>query len=152
MAEFKNILAPVDLDDVSGKLVPYVQTMLEKHGADLHLLFVVPSLEGHAGYYTYYTPSLDMDALRAQILDKAQEHMAQFVQENFAGASGVNTSVQVGKPAEEIIAYAKDKGIDLIIMGTHGRTGLNHALFGSVAEAVIKSAPMPVMTINTFEG
>jgi nucleotide-binding universal stress UspA family protein len=54
----------------------------------------------------------------------------------------------VGKPAEEILQVARDEAVDLIVMGTHGRTGLRHVLLGSIAETVVRTAPCPVFTVK----
>lgn len=61
----------------------------------------------------------------------------------------VSPKVGVGKPAEEILRVARDEGVDLIVMGTHGRTGLRHVLMGSVAETVMRTAPCAVFTVKT---
>jgi len=58
--------------------------------------------------------------------------------------------VVAGDPSEEILRYIQEEGIDLVVMGTHGRKGLDKVIFGSVAERVVKSAPVPVMVVNPF--
>ena len=65
-----------------------------------------------------------------------------------AGVLRVDAELVEGVPATEIVRYAKDKGCDLIVMGTHGRTGITHALMGSIAEKVVRTSECPVLTIR----
>ncbi len=75
--------------------------------------------------------------------------MEKFAAEHLADAGfPVMTEVQMGRPFIEIIRYAREKKIDLIVLGTHGRSGLKHVLLGSVAERVVRKAPCPVLTIR----
>jgi nucleotide-binding universal stress UspA family protein len=64
------------------------------------------------------------------------------------GLAEVQAVTAVGEPAAEIVAHARDNAIDLVVVGTHGRTGLTHAIMGSVAERVVRKAPCPVLTVR----
>ena len=79
--------------------------------------------------------------------ETVQKSMNAFLAEKFAGmdATGV---ILVGRPSEELVKLAEEKGADLIVMGTHGRAGFDRLLFGSVAHEVVRAAPCPVMTIR----
>ena len=79
----------------------------------------------------------------------AEKKLQEFVGEHFRTDSP-KMQVLLGDPAEEILKYAQSEGIDLIIIGTHGRKGLEHIIFGSVAERVVKKSPVPVLTVNPY--
>jgi nucleotide-binding universal stress UspA family protein len=84
-----------------------------------------------------------------ELIAVSTREMEKFVQEHLADVKfPLVTEVQMGRPFMEIIRYARDKEIDLIVLGTHGRSGLKHALLGSVAERVVRKAPCPVLTIR----
>ena len=80
----------------------------------------------------------------------AEKKIGEFAGTYFEETSVCKTKVIVGDAAEEIVNYAKDEGINLIVMGTHGRKGLDRILFGSVAERVIKTASVPVLSVNPY--
>jgi nucleotide-binding universal stress UspA family protein len=88
--------------------------------------------------------------MEKDLFEGAQKRMNEFVEQNFSGME-VEPLVVSGEIAEKICEVAKDRGADLIIMGTHGRRGLERALFGSVAEKVVKTALCPVLTVNPFQ-
>ncbi len=77
--------------------------------------------------------------------------MDKVCQEELQGCPSFVKKILIGDAASEIIRYAQEEKIDLIIMGTHGRKGLEKALFGSVAEKVVKNSPVPVLTINPYK-
>ena len=146
MAEFKNLLFPVDLSVISEKLVPYAVALAEKLGAQIHLLFVLEDIHHYAGLYV---PHPSLDTLETDLKKAALEKLKDFQDEHLYGKR-IQSSVLVGNPAEEIIRYASDNDMDFILMGTHGRKGLDRFIFGSVAEKVVKSSPVPVLTVNTY--
>ena len=76
--------------------------------------------------------------------------MDEFMEDHFREYPRVKTRVAMGDPAEEILGFIEAEGIDLVIMGTHGRKGLERVIFGSVAERVIKTSPVPVLSINPY--
>jgi nucleotide-binding universal stress UspA family protein len=78
----------------------------------------------------------------------AEEAMSKFVTEETRKEVEVETAISQGTPFLEILKFAKDKEIDLIVIATHGRTGLRHVLFGSVAEKVVRKSPCPVLSIR----
>jgi len=145
MDGFKNILYPVDLAETSLKIIPFVRTMADKFQAKIHLLNVVQDLENLSGFYVPH-PSLEIFA--KELNTAAQEKLRQFHDEHMADMPDVEYATILGDPAEQIVKYVKDQGIDLIIMGTHGKKGLDKLIFGSVAEKVVKMSPVPVLTIN----
>ena len=121
MQAFKQILFPVDLSEVSPKVVPYVREMAAKFEAEVHLLFVARIFRH---FTSIYVPHPSIHKFEEELL--------------------------TGDAAEEVLNYVQSEGIDLVIMGTHGRKGLEHIIFGSVAERVVKQSPVPVLTVNPY--
>jgi nucleotide-binding universal stress UspA family protein len=85
------------------------------------------------------------------LIAHAERQLAVLKQSASALGLAINTAVVSGRPAHAIVEHAKDGGFDLIVMGTHGRTGLSHAMMGSVAERVVRRAPCPVLTVQMAE-
>jgi len=82
------------------------------------------------------------------LVEMAQNDLKDLAMAKLNASLSVSPKVGVGKPAEEIVRLAQDEGVDLIVMGTHGRTGLRHVLMGSIAESVMRTAPCPVFTVK----
>lgn len=146
--KFKKILFPVDLSESSPKMVPFVTTMAEKFDSNIHILFVARAFQ----YFTsIYVPHPSIDIFENEIFEGAQKSLQEFTVKYFKDTGRVKTDVVKGDAAEEIIKYIKKEGIDLIIIGTHGRKGLDKIIFGSVAEQVSKTSPVPVMLVNPYK-
>ena len=146
MRSIKKILFPVDLSEVSPKIAPYVGEMAAKFDAEIHLLFVARILQH---FTSIYVPHPSIKNFEAEVVQGAEKKLQEFVQEQFEGGP-CKAHVILGDPAEEILHYAQAEGIDLIIIGTHGRKGLDHIIFGSVAERVVKKSQVPVLTVNPY--
>jgi len=144
MAEFKKILCAVDFSDQSPKLADYAKTLARCTGAKLLCVYVAPSLSQYVGFHV---PPSSIESFVGEIVAGADTSMQTYLETHFAGADAEG-KVLVGYPAEEILNMAEDENVDLIIMGTHGRTGIDRILFGSVAEKVVKSSTCPVLTIR----
>jgi nucleotide-binding universal stress UspA family protein len=144
MAEIKKILCAVDLSDISPKIADYARTLAELAGALVHVVYVAPSLSQYAGFHV---PPSSIETFVGEIVEGAEQSMDNFVAEHFSGVS-TQGHVTTGYAAEEVLKFAKENDCDLIVMGTHGRTGIDRILFGSVAEKVVKSAPIPVLTLR----
>ena len=150
MINIKKILLPIDFSKASTVLLPSALAFAEKYGARLFILFVAEDP------FTYSGIPANTDLLPDQYFEdmvpRAQRKMATFVKDNMGKSSlDIEEVVLSGHPAEEIISYAKQKKMDLLIIGSHGFKGFEKFVFGSVAEKVIKMAPCPVLTINTHE-
>ena len=148
MKEFKKILFPVDLSESSPKLVPYVTTMAEKFGAEIHLLFVARVFEYFSGIYV---PHPSISKFEDEIVEGAKKRLKEFTEEYFSDFPETRAEVIAGDISEEILKYTGSKGIDLLILGTHGRKGLEKVVFGSVAERVAKASPVPVLLVNPYK-
>jgi nucleotide-binding universal stress UspA family protein len=144
MTEIKNILCAVDFSEISPRVAGYAQTLAEKLKAKVHVLYVAPSIDQYA--YLRIPPTDFQDHVNAVIID-AEKTMENFIRENFTMAN-VSGRVLSGYVAEIILDFARIENIDLIVMGTHGRQGVDRILFGSVAEKVIKSSKIPVLSVR----
>ena len=146
--KFKKILFPVDLSETSPKIVPFVTSMAEKFDSKVHILFVARAFQ----YFTsIYVPHPSIDMFENEIFEGAKKSLREFAEKYFKDTDRIKTAVVKGDAAEEILNYIKKEGIDLLIMGTHGRKGLDKVIFGSVAEQVSKTAPVPVMLVNPYK-
>ncbi len=147
MKEFKKILFPVDLSESSAKIVPYVQAVAGKFNAQIHLLFAARVFE----YFTsIYVPHPSINQFEKEIIIGAQKRLYEFVDQHFSEFPATQTAVVAGDAAEQVISYIGEQHIDLVIMGTHGRKGMDKIIFGSVAERVVKTSPVPVMVVNPY--
>ena len=148
MKAFKNILFPIDFSECSKKVFPFALEMAQKFDAKLHLLFVARDIS----YLTIIEVSRDllMNTV-AEIARAGETQMRAFCDRQLSAFPNYESKVVTGNPAEEIVKFADEQGIDLIVMGTHGRKGLDRTLMGSVADHAIKNAHAPVLTINPFK-
>ena len=144
MIKLNKILCPMDLSENSAHALPYAVELAKTYNATLYLLHVVDA---------YWLESLAM----AQLPDystKSFNHPAETTSGELqiikAGIQDVEveTTEVFGTPYVEIVRFARQQDIDLIVLSTHGRTGLKHALIGSDAEKVVQMAPCPVLTIK----
>ena len=142
----EKILFPVDLSEASPKIVSRVIEMAEKFEAEIHLLLVSGGIADIEGFQSH--PSLRK--LEDEICATAERRLKEFQEEYLKDYPRVKRIVLRGVPSEEILHYIESEKIDLVIMGTHGRKGLQHALFGSVAEHIVKYSPVPVLTVNPY--
>jgi nucleotide-binding universal stress UspA family protein len=141
------ILVPVDFSPHAERAFCYATTLARRLGARLALLHVVedPFATG-AWSGEIYVPNVP--ELLKNLIDGAERQLATMKDGAAALGIGVETAVITGRPARSIVEYASSDGVDLIVMGTHGHTGLAHAVMGSVAERVVRKAPCPVLTIR----
>lgn len=143
MKQVQKILFPIDLSEKFETLVPWVSTFVNTFDATLYVLFVAQDLRSIS-----FIPHVSLDQLQQEAVKAAEQKMAGAKQEFFKDFKKLETRVALGKPAEKILEVAKQEGVDLIIMGTHGRKGLEAKIFGSVCLKVSRDADMPVLTIH----
>ena len=148
MVEIKKILFPIDLTENSSKILPYVLSASEKYNSMIYLLHVVHDLHkwGHL-----HVPHPSLDELQKEALGGAEKVLDRVCEEQLQSCPNFQRRIVSGDPVIEILKTIDSEGIDLVIMGTHGRKGLEHAIFGSVAENVVKKSPVPVLTINPYK-
>lgn len=147
MRVFKNILFPIDFSECSEMVLPYALDMAERFDAQLHLLFVAQDLSYLSTNNVGPQPLMNMTR---DIALAGEKEMQTFCEKHLRDFSRYEAKVVIGNPEEKILRYAIEVPIDLIIMGTHGRRGLDRVLMGSVAEQVLKNAAAPVLTVSPF--
>jgi len=147
MKRFKKILFPIDFSECSKNVLPFALEMAQKFDAKLHLLFVARDIS----YLTTVDVAWELlSNTVAEVARAGENRMQAFCDKQLSDFPNYESKVVTGDPADEIIKFANEQGIDLIVMGTHGRKGLDRTLMGSVADHVIKNAAAPVLTINPF--
>lgn len=147
MINLKRILVPSDFSECSEAAVRYGLELAHKFGASLHLLHVVQDPATQA----WAAEGLAVPLLEA-VYEWQKEAQVRLEQSIPAEARATATiTCTIAAPYPEIVRYATDNNIDLIVMGTHGRSGMSHMLLGSVAEKVVRRAPCPVLTVRRPE-
>jgi nucleotide-binding universal stress UspA family protein len=146
MIDLHRILVPTDFSKHSENALAYAAAFADKFDAELYLLHVVQDLALFVPEAVTNAPPLipPLDQLTAAV----HEAMDRLIDSHQLRRFTVHSEVREGSPFYEITRFAKELDIDLIIMGTHGRTGLVHVLLGSVAEKVVRKAPCPVLTVR----
>ncbi|MDA8161583.1 MAG: universal stress protein [Desulfobacteraceae bacterium] len=148
MVEVKKILFPIDFTESAKKVLPYVKYFAKSFGASVTLIHVVRGPEEFTGFEF---GSAWWSNFEKEVMDGARTAMEHFIADELSDFKGVDYMVLMGDMVDEINKFAEQKKIDLIIMGTHGRKGLEKVMFGSVAEGVVKRASCPVLTVNPYK-
>ncbi|MFQ5964827.1 MAG: universal stress protein [Candidatus Scalinduaceae bacterium] len=147
MIRLQKILCSVDFSESSLEALKYATHLALNEGATLYLIHIVDSRIYDYGGPIYepetstIAPVIDQTSMD-RLKDKLLEEVAKELQDK------VETIISFGVPFVEIIKAAKDNDIDLIVMGTHGRSGIAHIMLGSVSEKVVRKAPCPVLTVR----
>lgn len=144
MTRIQKILCAVDFSEQSRNVAEYAGTLAKALGAEVLCVYVAPSLSQYVGFKV---PASSIDEFVGEIVSGAENTMEQFLADNFEGVTATGR-VLTGYAAEEVLDLAVEESADMIVMGTHGRKGIDRVLFGSVAEKVVKSAKCPVVTIR----
>lgn len=145
-----NILVPVDFSPHAEYAFTYATRIAERFGAKLALLYVVDDSFVTGGWSSeIYVPNVP--ELMENLIADADRRLATLKASAAALGLTAETAVIRGRPAHAIVEHAKNGGFDLIVMGTHGRTGVSHVVMGSVAERVLRKAPCPVLTVRGTE-
>ncbi|MEX0727324.1 MAG: universal stress protein [Planctomycetaceae bacterium] len=146
MIDLKRILLPTDFSEYANTAQIYAVDLAKKFGAELHLVHIsvdMLAMVPEPGM-NFLPPG---DYLR-DMQNAAKEGLAKILPGDVVDGVKIIREVRLGTPFVEIVRYAKEANIDLIVIGTHGRTGLAHALMGSTAEKVVRKAPCPVLTVR----
>jgi nucleotide-binding universal stress UspA family protein len=161
---FTHILVPTDFSDPAQHTLRYALEEARLHQARVTFLHVLPTHTETEVYYVTGTPGAQPafdpalggrlspantsppTVVRQDHYEEALTHLRDLMPTSFQGSW--EAEVATGPPAETIIRIAQERAVDLIVMGTHGHTGLRHALLGSVAEKVVHLAPCPVLTVR----
>jgi nucleotide-binding universal stress UspA family protein len=146
MIKITNVLVATDFSDTSASALNYGRELARTFGATLHVLHVVEDALMWAGSEA---AGVDFVQLQAELGAAAREKLDRIVTtEDRAQLKAVTAVRTASSPAFEIARYAKAEGIDIILMGTHGRGIMGHLLMGNVAEKVVRIAPCPVLTVH----
>ena len=140
----QRFLVPVDFSEYATRALDYAMSLANKLGARLTLLHVIESLPLGGVDMGVVIPYTSIQDLETEIMSSMHDYLER------ATAAGLEGEIAVvhGVPFHEIVEMAKIQQVDLIVMGTHGRTGLQHVLLGSVAEKVVRLAPCPVLVVR----
>lgn len=146
MIALKRIVLPTDFSENARQAGRYAVALAERFGAELHLLHVMQDLVAVAPEPGLMAP-ITSDAI-VERTHAAEQLLAKLPEPDWGSPASVVRATRVGPPFLEIVRYARETDADLIVLGTHGRSGLAHILMGSVAERVVRKAPCPVLTVR----
>lgn len=145
MPQFQRIVCPTDFSPTADAAARYAASLARAYSGELVLMHVLPQLH-------YPLRGLGMAEafphLQEELHTRAKERLAEVVQ-SLGSDLRVRTELRDGETYEQVLACARDSKADIIVMGTHGHTGLKHALLGSTAERVVRLAECPVLTVRT---
>jgi len=145
--KIRKILYPTDFSKPAEKAFEYAVFMAASHKADLASLHVVDQLHGFTHYEILAITPMEI----AERMAKRAHQDLQALVDRVKGSVTATEAVREGKTWVEICEAAKEEKADMIVMGSHGRTGLPHALIGSVAETVVRHASCPVLVVRETE-
>jgi len=138
MAAMQSVLIPIDFSETSQAALQYAIDLVRSFGARLFLLHV-PGKTGE---------NFEADFPVGRFESAMKERLGTLLNQKDLESLRPEFALRIGTPAEEIVRYADARDVDLIIMGTHGRSGMAHLLMGSVAEHVVRAAPCPVLLVR----
>lgn len=141
----KKVLVPIDFSDYSKSALKYAVSFAKSFNADIILVYVVEPV--------IYPPDFSMGqiampSINSEWDDRAKDELQKLAKNEITDIKNTKTIIKTGKPFVEIVETAKEENVDLIIIATHGRSGVEHILFGSTAEKVVRKAPCPVLTLR----
>jgi nucleotide-binding universal stress UspA family protein len=145
MKPFTKILTAIDFSENSECAFEYALTLATQFNAELTIIHVINEPVDLRGFYV---PHISFEQLEKEIEESAVKMMETFCSTKLGTFSNYKTSIMTGIPYDEITAAAARIDASLIVLGTHGRTGLDRILFGSTAERVVRSASCPVLTVR----
>jgi nucleotide-binding universal stress UspA family protein len=145
MSHFKTILVAVDFSDPSIKALQVARDIGTRLNAKLHIVHFVPmrimdmGMEGGVDF---------IEEMHQSELAEARIKLEKFITDHTTGEDEIEQHLRSGEPAAEINPVASELVVDMVIIGTHGRTGLKHLLMGSVAESILRTADVPVLCVR----
>jgi nucleotide-binding universal stress UspA family protein len=145
--EIRKILAPTDFSEHAEHAVKYACGLAQRLDATLHLLHVLAEIVP-SGPDPLLTPVLPPEYYRESEA-QSRHALSTLIGPGWDCPPAIEKAVRWDSPVEGIVGYARDAAVDLIVIATHGRTGLSHVLLGSVAERIVREAPCPVLTIRS---
>ena len=145
MKPFEKILVAIDFSENADHAFDYALTLAKQFKSELILMHVINEPVDLRGFYV---PHISFEQLEQEIEAGAETMMVKFCHDKMGDFTDYKKIIITGTPYEEIVRKASEMDASLIVLGTHGRTGLDHMIFGSTAERVVRSAPCPVLTIR----
>lgn len=142
--DFKKILFPTDFSKIAEYTLDYAISMAEKYNAQLHLLHVVDESVDMTGFYL---PHSSIETDETNMVKAAEKTLDRLCHLKLKNIKGYESQVMEGTPSKEIVKYVNENGIDLLIMGTHSKKGIEQLIFGSTTKKVCKMVSCPVLTI-----
>jgi nucleotide-binding universal stress UspA family protein len=139
------VLFATDFSEGSSHALPYAVDLAKRYGARLYLVHVIYDVTKTAGWYV---PHVSLDEVYKDIEKSARVELEKSFIDEMRGFDNIEYAVLRGTPYEEIMRFAVENRIDLIVLGTHGRKGIDRVLFGSTAEQVVRNAPCPVLSVR----
>lgn len=148
MLPIRRILAPTDFSEISVETVVRASELAEHFAAELLVLHVIPPIPALPSdpHYNFEIPAYQ-EALR----ENSERQLAEAVKRHVSSTVCTRTMVKYGEPAREIVRVSVEEDADLIVIATHGLTGWQHLVFGSVTEKVVRMATCPVLTVRGSE-
>lgn len=143
--QVKRIVIPIDFSDYSRQALKYAVTFAEHFKAEVVLVYVIEPVLYPADFSF---GQVSLPQLENELRESAQRELDGLVQTQIGGRVPAKTVIRFGKPFLEIIDTAKEEDADLIIISTHGHTGMEHLLFGSTAEKVVRKSTCPVLVVR----
>ena len=147
MVQLKKILVPTDGSDTSKSAMQYAVELAKSFQAKIILVMVADDRYLDWMGPAYFSTSM-LEEIEKNTLEQAKKGLTDFWPSSLDASENITTLVIKGNPVDEIIDFAKREDIDMIVMGTHGRTGVSHMMIGSVAEKVVRLSPCPVLTVK----
>lgn len=149
--KLRSVLLPTDFSECAGHALSYATELARDSGAKLLCVHVIEPVMPSVGY-TGMTEPLPIADISEQMEDSATRELPKIAGCEECAGLDVEEVIAHGDPATEIVRAAQERGCDLIVISSHGRTGLGRILFGSTAEAVVRHAPCPVLVVKPPPG
>lgn len=148
MISMNRIIVPIDFSEYSKKALRYAVEFARRYTAEIVLVYVVEPVVYPADFSF---GQVAVPSMERELFERGEEQLKKLIATEVGDAVTARSQVRSGKPFVEIIACATEENADLIIIATHGHTGIEHVLFGSTAEKVVRKAPCPVLTLRDKE-
>ena len=143
---YDRILIPTDGSECADSAVEHALDIAAQYDAELHVLSIVDSRD-----VSHSAPAISPEQVQQTLRDRAESVVESVADRAEAAGVTVVTAVESGIPDDVVVEYAADEDCDLIVMGTHGRTGLERYLLGSVTERTVRRSSVPVLTVRGSE-